>query len=133
MDSPEGRGIALGRWSTFWYSLPDDVLADTGGNNPRRSIDDYDELVRDDIAEAVLEDADLIGFWVAWHQAGGFAHLESGGWHRATIFRKIRKFRARYGAHPDEYRFEWIKLDLKERWSDELARRLRPAPDPDVD
>ena len=60
----------------------------------------------------VIEDAELIGFWVAWHKAGGFGGLEAGGWHRATIYRKIRRFRARFGAHPDEYRFEWIKLDL---------------------
>lgn len=130
MDSPEGRGIALGRWSAFWYSIPDDVLADAYGDNPKRSIADYDAEVRDDIAEAVLDDSELIGFWVAWHQAGGFAHLESGGWHRATIFRKIRKFRTRYGAHPDEYTFPWIKLDLKRTWSDELSGRLRPLPDP---
>jgi hypothetical protein len=78
--------------------------------------------VRGDIAEAVLDDSELIGFWVAWHQAGGFAHLESGGWHRATIFRKIRKFRTRFGAHPDEYTFPWIKLDLKRSWSDDLSR-----------
>ena len=130
MDSPEGRGIALGRWSAFWYSIPDDVLADAYGDNPKRSIADYDDEVRDDIAEAVLDDSELIGFWVAWHQAGGFAHLESGGWHRATIFRKIRKFRTRFGAHPDEYVFPWIKLDLKRSWSEDLSRRLRPLPDP---
>ena len=53
MDSPEGRGIALGRWSAFWYSIPDDVLADACGDNPKRSITDYDAEVRDDIAEAV--------------------------------------------------------------------------------
>ena len=49
MDSPEGRGIALGRWSAFWYSIPDDVLADAYGDSPKRSIADYDEEVRDDI------------------------------------------------------------------------------------
>ena len=48
----------------------------------------------------------------------------------ATIFRKIRKFRTRFGAHPDEYSFPWIKLDLKRSWGDDLSRRLRPLPDP---
>jgi hypothetical protein len=93
MDSPEGRGIALGRWSAFWYSIPDDVLADAYGDDPKRSIADYDEAVRDDIAEAVLDDSELIGFWVAWHQAGGFAHLESGGWTRAESFPCIHQSR----------------------------------------
>jgi hypothetical protein len=60
---------------------------------------------------------------VAWHLAGGFANLERGGWHRATIFRKVSRFRAAYGAHPDEYVFPWIELDLNAAWSDQISRR----------
>ncbi len=90
-------------------------------------------LVRDDMAAAVVEDAELIGFWIAWHRAGGFASLELGGWHRATIYRKIRRFRARFGLHPDEYRFNWINLDLEQAWSDELEESLHPTDDPDRD
>ena len=49
---------------------------------------------------------------MAWHRAGGFAELEVGGWHRATIFRKVRRFRGAFGAHPDEYT-PWIRLNLE--------------------
>ncbi|MGO9027541.1 MAG: hypothetical protein ACLQOZ_02775, partial [Acidimicrobiales bacterium] len=67
------------------------------------------------------------GFWVAWHLAGGFDNLERGGWHRATIFRKIRRFRATYGAHPDEFVFPWIELDLETAWSEQVSRQLEAA------
>ena len=133
-ESPEGRGIAYARWSSFWSSVPDSVLANAFDLDPDRDPDipsrGYPGFLRDQIAEAVVEQAELIGFWVAWHRAGGFTQLETGGWHRATIFRKIRKFRTRFGAHPDEYTFPWIKLDLKRSWSEDLSRRLRPLPDP---
>jgi hypothetical protein len=136
-ESPEGRGIAAGRWAAFWSAVPTTVLAnafdldsDADPDVPSRGIP---EFLRDQIAEAVVEEAELIGFWVAWHRAGGFVHLENGGWHRATIFRKIRRFRARYGAHPDEYRFDWIKLDLKAAWNNELDSHLHSRPGPDIE
>ena len=112
-ESPEGRGIAYGRHAAFWKSVPDNVRAEAAEEATITSIGDFPALIRDDAARAVIEDAELIGFWVAWHKAGGFAGLESGGWHRATIYRKVRRFRARFGTHPDEYRFEWIRLDLR--------------------
>jgi hypothetical protein len=90
------------------------------------TIEDYPAFIRDQVTSTVVEDAELIGFWVAWHKAGGFGGLEAAGWHRATVYRKIRRFRARFGAHPDEHRFEWIKLDLKQAWSDELEDVLHP-------
>ena len=132
-DSPEGRGIASGRWSAaYWNSIPEEVRAELSQETIVSSIDEFPALIRDDAARAVVEDAELIGFWVAWHKAGGFAGLESGGWHRATIYRKVRRFRARFGAHPDEHRFEWIKLDLRRAWADELEdlRHQPPGPDP---
>jgi len=132
-ESPEGRGIAAGRWTTFWSTVPTNALAhadDVDADLPTRGIP---EFLKGQIAAAVVEQADLIGFWVAWHRAGGFAQLEAGGWHRATIFRKVRRFRARYGAHPDEYRFGWIKLDLKAAWSQELAAHQNPTPGPDFE
>jgi hypothetical protein len=131
-ESPEGRGLARDRWHGFLDAIPDEVLADAYPS-PRDRLEDHDEDVRDDIARAVREDADLIGFWVAWHEAGGFAALERGGWHRATIYRKVRKFRSRYGMHPDEYRFSWIDLDLKRCWTEEITFRLNPPPEPELD
>ncbi len=92
--------------------------------SPTPRVEDYDELVRDDIAADAVEESELIGFWVAWHLAGGFHALESGGWHRATIFRKVRRFRSRYGAHPDEYAFPWVTLDLEKAWAAGIASRI---------
>ena len=64
---------------------------------------------------------------MAWHLAGGFDNLERGGWHRATIFRKVRRFRATYGAHPDEFVFPWIQLDLDTAWSEQISRQIQAA------
>ena len=54
-------------------------------------------------------------------------NLERGGWHRATIFHKIRRFRATYGAHPDEFVFPWIQLDLDTASSEQISRQLEAA------
>lgn len=56
--------------------------------------------------------------------APGRPGCEDGGWHWATIFRKVRRFRARYGAHPDEYAFPWIRLDLESAWAAGIERRI---------
>ena len=122
-DSVEGSGRAAGRWHAYHGALDEEVLAEAF---PMQAIDteDYPDLVRDDIAEDAMEQSELIGFWVAWHMAGGFAALEEGGWHRATIFRKVRRFRARYGAHPDDYTFPWIQLDLESAWTAGIERRI---------
>ncbi|HEY6428715.1 MAG TPA: hypothetical protein VIX84_15950 [Acidimicrobiales bacterium] len=127
-ESPEGRGIAYGRSTAFWQSLPETVQEEIRHETVPGvgTIEDFPAFVRDQVTSAVVEDAELIGFWVAWHKAGGFGGLEAAGWHRATVYRKIRRFRARFGAHPDEHRFEWIKLDLKRVWSDELEEFLHP-------
>jgi hypothetical protein len=127
-ESPEGRVIAYGRSAAFWRSLPESVQDEIRHETDEGvgTIEDYPAFVRDQVTRTVVEDAELIGFWVAWHKAGGFGGLEAAGWHRATVYRKIRRFRARFGAHPDEHRFEWIKLDLKQAWSDELEDFLHP-------
>ena len=71
-----------------------------------------------------MERSELIGFWIGWHLVGAFANLERGGCHRATIFRKVRRFRAAFGVHPDEYSFQWTSLNLNAAWSQQLQRRL---------
>jgi hypothetical protein len=113
----------------FWDSVPRNVLAELVAESPHSSVGDMPGFVRDAAVQAAVEDAELIGFWVAWHRAGGFNALESGGWHRATIYRKVRRFRARFGIHPDEFRFDWITLDLEHAWRDELDEVLRPSVD----
>lgn len=122
-DTVEGRGNAAARWDAYHFKLDEDVLAEAFGS-PTPGVEDYDEFVRDDIAADALEESELIGFWLAWHLAGGFAALESGGWHRATIFRKVRRFRSRYGVHPDQYAFPWVTLDLEKAWAAGIANRI---------
>jgi hypothetical protein len=124
-DSPEGKGVARARWEAYHDDLPLDVIEDAFRVDQTTSLEDLDSDILDDIAESVLERSELIGFWIAWHQLGGFASLERGGWNRATIYRKIRRFRATFGEHPDEYRFSWIRLDLRHAWGDEIRRRLQ--------
>jgi hypothetical protein len=132
-ESPEGRGIAYGRLAAFWDSMPNNVRAEASREATIASIEDYPAFIREQVTSTAVEDAELIGFWVAWHKAGGFGGLEAGGWHRATVYRKIRRFRARFGAHPDEHRFEWIKLDLRRAWSEELEDALITSVNPDPD
>ena len=124
-DSVEGAGKATARWHAYHGALDEDVLAEAFPMQTIEKItEELPDFVRDDIAEDAMEQSELIGFWVAWHMAGGFAALEDGGWHRATIFRKVRRFRARYGLHPDEYSFPWIKLDLDGAWAAGIERRI---------
>lgn len=118
--------MAATRWRGFHYELPEDIVTEAF-SQPGQSTEDLDPEIRDDITEEALEESELIGFWAAWHLAGGFAALERGGWHRATIFRKVRRFRAAFGVHSDEYSFPWIQLDLEAAWSDQLSRRLQSA------
>jgi hypothetical protein len=122
-DSVEGVGKAADRWFAYIDTLDEDVLAEAF---PMSAVDveEYPDFKRDDIAADAMEQSELIGFWVVWHLAGGFAALEEGGWHRATIFRKIRRFRARYGAHPDEYTFSFIRLGCEKSWVAAIASRI---------
>lgn len=62
-------------------------------------------------ARQINEDA--IGFWLLWHVRGGFDGLERHGMHRATIFRKVNRFRQLYGVHPDVFEMPGITIDLK--------------------
>jgi hypothetical protein len=125
-ESLEGSGVAVAAWRGFHYRLDEEVGTEAF-SQPGQWTMDLDPDIRDEIAEDALEQSELIGFWLAWHLAGGFAELERGGWHRSTIFRKVRRFRAAFGVHPDEYDFGWIRLDLERAWSEQLSRRLRVA------
>ena len=125
-ESAEGGRVAVSRWAGYHHHLDEDVIAEAF-STPARGMEDLETEIRDAIAEDALERSELIGFWVAWHLAGGFDNLERGGWHRATIFRKVRRFRATYGAHPDEYVFPWIQLDLDKAWSEQISRQIQAA------
>lgn len=68
------------------------------------------------IATVAREFSEMVGFWVAWHSTGGFDRLEDHGWSRATIYRKIKRFKEHFGEHPDDYNFEWITIDRDAAW-----------------
>ncbi|HUC04774.1 MAG TPA: hypothetical protein VL961_05195 [Acidimicrobiales bacterium] len=125
-DSVEGGGVAVARWRGYHHNLDEDVLAEAF-STPAAAPEKVFPGIAEQLAAQAMERSELIGFWVAWHLAGGSAHLEQGGWHRATIFRKIRRFRASFGAHPDEYEFPWITLDLRAAWSEEIERRIEES------
>jgi hypothetical protein len=131
MDTPEGKGLARGRYDDFMdENLEQLVDRFLDWNNPPREmtpLEEYDELIRDHIAEVARADSELIGFWVAWHLAGGFAQLEASGWHRATIYRKLHRFRVEFGEHPDEYVFPYITLDLAGYWTERVRQAFEPA------
>jgi len=134
MESLEGLGIARGRWRDFHDAVPDELyeeIYEARGSDTNLEEAPFDVLI--DIAEDAIEHSELLGFWLAWHLAGGFSNLERGGWHRATIHRKIRRFRARFGRHPDEFRLPWLRIDLKKAWQDQLDEARRPVVEPDFD
>jgi len=60
---------------------------------------------------------ELLGFWLIWHFYGGFDGLERWGMNRATIFRKVGRFRQVYGEHPDVFQMPGVKIDVKAYWS----------------
>lgn len=139
MDSLEGYGIARARWKAWHADVPEDVYIDIyfarqeAGWPDQMSAEELQENPPPDefyeeIAARAVEDSELLGFYIAWHLTGGFAKLQDAGWHRATIHRKIRRFRSRYGVHPDEFRLPWMKLDLVKAWDQELIDALHPAP-----
>lgn len=127
-ETVEGVGRAADRLHAYLDSLDEDTVAEAFPMPQLDRLEEYDELVRDDIAADAMEQSEMIGFWVAWHMAGGFSALEEGGWHRATIFRKIKRFRTRYGAHPDEFDFPFINLDCEKSWAANIAARIENRP-----
>jgi hypothetical protein len=141
MDSLEGGSRARRRLDDFYElgpgpelamelnraeghtSLPDPDDEPVLGGEEAEALESYREVA----AKAALEEADLIGFWVAWHRAGGFRGLENAGWHRTTIHRRVKRFRLRFGVHPDEMTFSWISLDVERCWVEEYERLIRQA------
>lgn len=108
MEPSEGRRIAQACWISWWRPLPQNFKEGLGLECRPIGfgrLDVPDEIPSPEIWKGMATDAGersgLIGFWVAWHNAGGFHGLELFGWDRATIYRKPKRFRTVFGAHPD--------------------------------
>jgi len=141
MDSAEGQGRAQARLTAFYDEGPGTELAIELAEVQGPSTDllrlpdeeltpgerDLVGALRDEITREALEEADLIGFWVAWHRAGGFRGLESAGWHRTTIFRRTKQFRMRFGRHPDVMEFSWISLHPERCWVQRYQQAIDTA------
>jgi hypothetical protein len=111
-ESPEGKGIAKRAW---------DVYAAGVGKVVGPAIEPAAEpLAREWVV-------DQIGFWMVWHLYGGFEGLERFGFHRATIYRKIKRFRTVFGQHPDEFTMPGVTLDPEAYWVAE-GKKVGPVP-----
>jgi hypothetical protein len=121
-QSFEGLGRARQRWEAFLDSCEPSVV-DAAFDGRQNALG----------PRWAKETSELVGFWVAWHVAGGFEALERAGWNRATIFRKIRRFRAVFGAHPDEHQFSFLELQPHRYWNHLIAAELLEDYDPTAD
>ena len=108
MPSPEGRGLARRLWDGYAAAA----------NRIRPAA--WDRAFHRLGEEWTV---DLIGFWVTWHLYGGFEGLLRLGWHRATIYRKLKLFRTVLGKHPDEYQVTGVTLDPVAFWEAYLKPR----------
>ncbi|MHB8439974.1 MAG: hypothetical protein ACYDD4_12550 [Acidimicrobiales bacterium] len=114
-------GAARARWASY-CERTEEALFDLAQEGEELYEKLPEEMQITEISSAI-DLAELAGFWVAWHLAGGFAGLERWGWNRSTIFRKVRRFRAVFDQHPDTYRFSWLRADWEKGYG-EFLRRL---------
>jgi hypothetical protein len=97
MESPEGKGIARRAWDAYASAVT------------RVSRPAVEPVARKLAVPAAM---DLTGFWLLWHLEGGFEGLRRLGMSRASIYRRVRLFRATMGVHPDEYHMPGVDLDI---------------------
>ncbi len=125
-------GSGLGRevtWATRIRSSPP-AFGHVGGGElvllPVSVLPELDERLQLDGAVRRLAGSwteELLGFWMAWHLYGGFEGLEKAGWHRATIFRKLKKFRSVFKMHPDDYKVVGVSIDHQAFWDHYLKSK----------
>ena len=53
------------------------------------------------------------GFWLVWQLEGGFDGLRRLGMSEAAIYRRIKTFRAAFKAHPDNFEFPGVTIDVE--------------------
>lgn len=110
-DTNEGKGIARRAWDGYAAAVNKAV-------GP--ALNPVVEPAARVVARTMV--ADLIGFWTIWHLYGGFEGMERYGYSRATIYRKIKRFRRVFGTHPDEWTCAGITLDPKAYWAEAKRR-----------
>lgn len=115
-ESPEGQGRARRAWDRY-AAVSDKVI----GPVLHPVLDPLIEPAVKKVARDWV--GDLVGFWVLWHLYGGFEGLEDFGYSRATIYRKIKRFRRLFGKHPDEWTMEGIVVDPEAYWAAERKRQ----------
>lgn len=101
MPSPEGNGNAAGRWRQAWDAYSRAVK---GVAEPAL------KPVVEPLALRMVED--LVGFWLLWQLEGGFEGLQRMGMSRSAIYRRIASFRKHFGAHPDDFAFPGVSIDV---------------------
>ena len=106
--SPEGAGRARELWDAY--------LRDVGGLQVIK-------LATERAANSMT--LDLLWFWMDWHLFGGFEGLVESGMHPSTVWRKVKRFRVAFEAHPDEYKFPGASVDPVAYW--EAARRAETS------
>jgi len=111
MESPEGRGIARRAWDAYSKTVT------------RVAGPPAQPLIR---RVAAPMGVDLIGFWLTWHLEGGFEGMRALGMSRASIYRRIGRFRRVTGMHPDEFELPGVTLDLEAYLKDQrfIARMI---------
>lgn len=101
MPSAEGQGRARRAWQAY-----------------SKAVERYATPIFGPLVEPVAEKlagaaaVDLAGFWLVWHLEGGFEGLQRIGMSRASIYRRIALFRRIFNAHPDEYEFPGVTVDV---------------------
>jgi hypothetical protein len=111
MESPEGRGRARRAWDA--YAKRAVKIAGPPAAPIIRRV-------------AAPMGVDLIGFWLTWHLEGGFEGMRRLGMSRASIYRRISRFRRTTGKHPDEFELPGVTLDLRAYLEDQrfIARMI---------
>ena len=104
MPSPDGLGVARSRLQRAWDAY-------------NKALAPVLAPLTDPLARGVT--FDLIGFYVAWHMHGGFEGLQRDlGMSRSAVYRRVSLFRRAFHAHPDEYVFPGLGLDVVAYWGD---------------
>lgn len=102
--TPDGQGIAKGRWAKAFDAYV-------------RAVRPFTDPVVMPFARPLAQATtfDLVGFWVAWHTCGGFEGLQKNvGMSRSAVYRRISAFRTVFGEHPDTFRMPGVEINVEE-------------------